>query len=274
MESKKRWSNGFLGSVIFHTLLFVFVSVFAAFSIDNVAAKDDFIEVDYFAGTGGGGGGGGGGDKPITHSVLEDRVQGSGDSPDNAEKAQRTETDAIVDKSKASDEPKNTGGKKEESKAIYPGADKGPNTGTGGGYGSGTGTGIGSGTGTGSGSGSGGGHGSGTGTGIGSGSGAGTGGNLDQRIAVNARLLSAGSIVYPESAKTLAAGTRTAVIMISVDDKGKVANVELTSSTGNADLDNAAVRYGYTHKFTPARNAQGVGVKTKHRKSVNFALKG
>ena len=277
MEAKKRWEKGFMGSFIFHALIFIMLAFITAAGASNSTLKNDgYVEVDYFSGTGGGGGGGGGGEKPITHSILEDRPTGSGgddaQEADPSAKVQNHDTEQIVDKTQQNtDEQKNTRAPSNDSQAIYPGADQLPNTGTGGGYGTGTGTGIGSGTGSGSGSGSGGGHGSGTGTGIGSGSGAGTGGNVSQIVSVPPRLLSTDRLRYPESARR-ANVEGTARVRIYLNDKGKIDGVEIISSTGNEALDEEALRYARTHSFQPARNAQGVAIKVTTVKAVTFKL--
>lgn len=278
MEVKNRWEKSFFGSFLFHLVIFFLVAFVAAAGASNALPKDEFIEVDYFSGTGGGGGGGGGGEEPITHSILEDRPASvSEQNTANAQtdvKAQNHDPEQIVDKNKAPDDTTKSGALKDnnESKAIYPGSDQLPNTGTGGGYGTGTGTGIGSGTGSGSGSGSGGGHGSGAGTGIGSGSGAGTGGNASQVVAVQARLISTGKLRYPESARAVNA-EGTVKVKIFVDDKGNVADVQIVISSDNSALDEEALRYARTHSFQPAKNAQGVGLKVSFNKDVTFELK-
>ena len=277
MEAKNRWEKGFFGSFLFHLIIFFLVAFVAAAGASNVLPQDEFIEVDYFAGTGGGGGGGGGGEKPITHSILEDRPASGSDqnTPDTRAdmKVQSHDPEQIVDKNKAADDSsKNTASKdNNESKPIYPGSDQLPNTGSGGGYGTGTGTGIGSGTGSGSGSGTGGGHGSGTGTGIGSGSGAGTGGNASQTVAVRPRVISNPKPVYPEQAKR-EGWSGTASVRIQIDENGSVVGASVTASSGHAILDEAALTAVRKWRFQPAKNGQGVAIKCAINMPVVFSF--
>ena len=139
----------------------------------------------------------------------------------------------------------------------------GSGTGSGGGHGSGVGTGTGSGTGPGSGSGSGGGHGSGIGTGTGSGIGPGA--------TIGPQILSSPIPAYPESARVAnIEGTTVVGLIIGVD--GGVSSAWVESSSGNSDLDNAAVNAVYGWQFVPAKQ-NGVAVEAQSRVPVSFSLR-
>lgn len=135
----------------------------------------------------------------------------------------------------------------------------------------GNGSGGGSGTGTGSGTGSGG---TGTGSGTGSGSAVATGsgtarqggdGNGDGSGRLGCRKCSKPK--YPESARRQGV-EGSAKIKVDVDDKGNVTNVRIAESTGNADLDEAAIRAARRWKFDTPNARQGVTAK------VDFAIEG
>ena len=164
---------------------------------------------------------------------------------------------------------------------------------TGTGSGSGTGTGSGSGTGTGSGSGTGTGSGSGTGTGTGSGSGTGTGSGRGSTVATGPRNIrqttsptgsgnrdATGSgdggvacrsnckPLYPESARRRGEEGQPQ-LRIDIGSDGKATNIQLARSSGNRELDEAALRGARRAKYkAPSSGRQGVLVK------VDFAIEG
>jgi len=135
-----------------------------------------------------------------------------------------------------------------------------PGSGTGSGLGTGTGTGTGSGSGTGSGIGAGSGSsGEGSGTGIGSGSAAGTGeggeggGGFSSRLAERAepKVTYKGVLSYPREAAE--EGVEGAVILkVLVDEKGQVADSQITSSSGDKRLDAAALEWVKRWRYLPA----------------------
>ncbi len=156
----------------------------------------------------------------------------------------------------------------------------GSGTGTGSGSGMGTGSGFGTGIGSGSrGTGSGGSGGTGTGNGSGSGSTVATGsGAIRQGGNRNGDSTGSGSgslacrncskPKYPDRARRQGV-EGTAKIKVDVDDKGNVTNVQVAQSTGNSELDRAAIRAARRWKFdTPNGARQGVTAK------VDFALEG
>lgn len=154
-------------------------------------------------------------------------------------------------------------------------------TGSGTGSGSGSGSGIGAGSGSGFGTGNGGSGGGGTGTGTGNGSGSGstvaTGSRIRQGGNGNGASTGSGGQLacrncnkprYPDRARRRGV-EGAAKIKVDVDDKGNVTNVQVAQSTGDAELDQAAVRAARRWKFdTPNGARQGVTAR------VDFALEG
>ncbi|MBW4664384.1 MAG: TonB family protein [Chroococcus sp. CMT-3BRIN-NPC107] len=160
----------------------------------------------------------------------------------------------------------------------------------------GTGNRAGSGTGTGNragnGSGTGTGNGSGTGNraGNGSGTGTGTGNGRDSTVATGSGAIRRGSDnkngdstdsaegrlacrdcskpKYPNSARRRGV-EGTTKIKVDVNDKGNVTNVRVAESSGNSDLDAAAIRAARNWKFnTPNGAREGLSAK------VDFAIEG
>lgn len=255
MDMQKRQRIGMLGSVLVHCLVFLIVAFTGVLTVSH-ASQDDIVEVTMF---GGGGGGGGQGDGANGDVVEEE----AGPQGSEAEETPPT-TDEIIqnDKKETPPAPKPQAGKPK----AY--AKKGE--GSGGGQGTGHGTGTGSGTGPGSGSGSGGGIGSGHGTGIGSGYGAGT--SIYASPAIPPRLVRNTPPSYPTAEKN--AGIQgTANLHLLVGKDGSVEEVTILSSSGNANLDQAAVNACYKWKFTSARNKAGQTVRCYMTVPITFRLR-
>lgn len=264
MAVKHRWQKGFFGSMLFHVCAFLVVGFVAAAGANQVINQNDYVEVDYFAGTGGGGGGGS--EKPLTHSILDDKPTAPADNAvqNNPDVQQHNyDPEQIVDKTKKAEDKQNANQANNDSRPIYPGSDKL----------SGTGSGVGSGKGPGSGSGSGGGHGSGTGTGIGSGSGSGTGGGASQTAVTPPRKIAGGQPPYPEDARQACIEGNVG-LKIYISATGAIDDVVVSASSGNASLDNAAVRtVRSTYRFQPGKNNVGAPVKCVMNHRVVFSLK-
>lgn len=130
----------------------------------------------------------------------------------------------------------------------------GSGTGVGAGSGSGTGPGTGSGSGGGSGSGTGAGQGSGSSAGSGSGSGGGgSGGGFVSRQADRSepQVIHRGTLSYPASAAE--EGVEGKIdLKVLVDEAGRVATVEVTSSSGDGRLDAAAIDWVSGWRYLPA----------------------
>ena len=117
----------------------------------------------------------------------------------------------------------------------------------------------------GSGSGTGGGHGSGHGTGTGSGTGSGHGDSSGPQV------LSAPKPNYPSAARKAGVeGTVTVGLVIEVD--GRVSSAWVESSSGNGELDQAAVSAVQRWKFVPAKS-NGQAITAQSRVPVSFRLK-
>ena len=232
MDEKRRRNWGFAGSAIIHVLIFLIVSFTGLFQFTH--AQENIVEVTFF-----GGGGGGGSDNA---GVIEET------EPEAAAAVEETsDSDAIFEANK---EEKPAVVKKQQVKPVVKSSGKGKGTG----QGSGTGSGIG----PGSGSGSGGGHGSGHGTGTGSGSGPGSG--ITSSPAVPPRIIKSYQPLYPSAERTAGVeGTVSIRLLIGTD--GSVEDVTVTSSSGNANLDNAAVAACRKWRFTAAKNSSGLPVR-------------
>lgn len=232
MDEKRRRNWGFAGSAIIHVLIFLIVSFTGLFQFTH--AQENIVEVTFF-----GGGGGGGSDNA---GVIEET------EPEAAAAVEETsDSDAIFEANK---EEKPAVVKKQQVKPVVKSSGKGKGTG----QGSGTGSGIG----PGSGSGSGGGHGSGHGTGTGSGSGTGSG--ITSSPAVPPRIIKSYQPPYP-SAERNAGVEGTVSIRFLIGTDGSVEDVTVTSSSGNANLDNAAVAACRKWRFTAAKNSSGLPVR-------------
>ena len=135
------------------------------------------------------------------------------------------------------------------------------------GIGQGNGTGIGSGNGTGAGTGEG--SGSGNGAGNGDGSGSGRDEAAARKPKTPPRFLGGKEPRYPRDLQEQGIGG-TVLLRLTVTAEGSVAAVEVTSSSGYSDLDNAAVKAAYTYSFAAARNVYDEPVTCIISKRVVF----
>ena len=242
MDEKKRRNCGFAGSAIIHILIFLIVSFTGLFQFSH--AQENIVEVTFF-----GGGGGGGSDDA---GVIEEA------EPEATAAEETSDSDAIFEANK---EEKPAVVKKQQVKSVVKSSGKGKGTG----QGSGTGSGIG----PGSGSGSGGGHGSGHGTGTGSGTGPGSG--VTSSPAVPPRIIKSYQPPYP-SAERNAGVEGTVSIRFLIGTDGSVEDVTVTSSSGNANLDNAAVAACRKWRFTAAKNSSGLPVRCYASIPITFKI--
>lgn len=257
MDTQKRQRVGILGSVIIHCLVFLLIAFSGVLNAAQ-ANNDDIVEVTMY----GGGGGGGGGQGDGSDGAIEEAADSS-----NADGSIAPEATPQADEIFQGDKKETASTKPQQaSKKAY--AKKG--TGSGGGIGTGHGTGFGSGIGPGSGSGSGGGHGSGHGTGVGSGYGPGS--SIYSAPAVPPRLVYNPSPSYPANERN--AGIQgTAVLRLLVGKDGRVEAVSVLTSSGNANLDQAASSACYRWKFTAARNQAGQIVRCYMSVPITFRQK-
>ena len=158
MNSGQRSRIGFIGSIVTHIFILLFVSFVGLFNLSHPPAND-IVEVSLF----GGGGGGGGNDADIEDSTANDEENST---EADVQEEPTPDPDTIWKNDENKPQPVH---KKSAVKKV---ARKGSGTGQGSGHGSG----VGPGTGSGSGGGNGSGHGTGNGSGTGSGSGGGSGG--------------------------------------------------------------------------------------------------
>ena len=237
MNEKKRRNAGVIGSALVHILIVLVISVTGLLHTSHVA--DDIVEVTFF-----GGGGGGGNGSEIETAVEEETPA---EETAAAEETVQNDSDAIFETAK-------------ENKPVKKAAPK-PKAAVK----SGTGTG----TGRGSGSGSGGGHGSGHGTGTGSGYGEGNG--VTSSPAIPPRIVKSYQPPYP-SAERNAGIQGTVTIRFLIDQNGNVEDVAIINSSGNANLDSAAVSAGYKWRFSPAKSKTGNPVRCYANIPITFKI--
>ena len=258
MNMQKRQRIGMLGSLVTHVLIFLLVAFSGMFNITH-AEKEDIVEISMFGGGGGGGGQGDGSEQSLEAAVEEGST--TAEASKATEQIPPPSTDDIYQGDKKDQQASAAAPKK---------ADPKKGSGSGGGIGTGHGTGTGSGYGPGSGSGSGGGIGSGHGTGIGSGYGAGIG--KYAAPAVPPRLIHNPYPTYP-SAERNAGIQGTTVLNLLVGKDGRVEEITILSSSGNANLDQAAISACYKWRFTGARNKAGQAVRCYMSVPLTFRIK-
>ncbi len=232
-DEKKRRNAGFIGSVLIHILIVLVISFTGLLHFSS--NTEDIVEVTFF---GGGGGGGNGVEAAIVNDGATDEESTS------VEKIVQDNNDAILEASK--DIPPSSSSK-HKAAAVK---SKGSSAGTGTGYGSG--------------------RGSGTGPGSGSGYGEGTG--VTASPAVPPRIIKSYQPSYP-SAERNAGIEGTVVIRFLIDQNGNVEDVTLINSSGNANLDSAAVSAGYKWRFSPAKNNGGSPVRCYASIPITFKIR-
>lgn len=243
MNEKKRRYTGVIGSVLVHIFIVLVISVTGLLHTSHAA--DDIVEITFF---GGGGGGGNGGE--FETAAIEEETPAEETAA--AEEIVQNDSDTIFEAAK-------------ENKPVKKSAPK-PKAAVK----SGTGTGHNSGTGPGSGSGSGGGHGSGHGTGTGSGYGEGSG--VTSSPAIPPRIIKSYQPPYP-SAERNAGIEGTVTIRFLIDKNGSIEDVTLINSSGNTNLDSAAVSAGYKWRFSPAKSSSGSPVRCYASIPITFKIR-
>ncbi len=251
MNSGQRSRIGFIGSIVTHIFILLFVSFVGLFNISHQPASD-IVEVSLF----GGGGGGGGNDADIEDNTGADEAT----TEEDVQEEETPQPDAIWQ----NDENKAKPVEKKKA-AVKRAVKKGSGTGQGSGHGSG----VGPGTGSGSGGGNGSGHGTGNGSGTGSGSGGGSG---NASVAIMPRIVRKIDPVYP-AAERNAGITGSGVVRLLVNTNGTVDEVTLVSSSGNANLDQAGINAAYKWRFTSAVGTNGQKVRCYLRLPFTFRLR-
>lgn len=251
MNSGQRSRIGFIGSIVTHIFILLFVSFVGLFNISHQPASD-IVEVSLF----GGGGGGGGNDADIEDNTGADEAT----TEEDIQEEETPQPDAIWQ----NDENKAKPVEKKKA-AVKRAVKKGSGTGQGSGHGSG----VGHGTGSGSGGGNGSGHGTGNGSGTGSGSGGGSG---NASVAIMPRIVRKIDPVYP-AAERNAGITGSGVVRLLVNTNGTVDEVTLVSSSGNANLDQAGINAAYKWRFTSAVGTNGQKVRCYLRLPFTFRLR-
>ena len=107
-------------------------------------------------------------------------------------------------------------------------------------------------------------------TGAGSGEGTGRDAAAAQRPSVPPKLLSGSAPAYPKELERKGI-TGTVGLAIVVGVNGGVQSVDVTSSSGHAELDQAAITAAYTYSFEPARNIYDEPVACRVNRSFSFS---
>ena len=107
-------------------------------------------------------------------------------------------------------------------------------------------------------------------TGTGSGEGTGRDAAAAQRPRTPPKLISGSAPVYPKELERKGI-TGSVGIAIVVGANGSVQSVDVTSSSGHAELDQAAITAAYTYYFEPARNIYDEPVACRVNRSFSFS---
>jgi len=107
-------------------------------------------------------------------------------------------------------------------------------------------------------------------TGTGSGEGTGRDAAAAQRPRTPPKLISGSAPVYPKELERKGI-TGSVGLAIVVGANGSVQNVDVTSSSGHAELDQAAITAAYTYYFEPARNIYDEPVACRVNRSFSFS---
>ena len=107
-------------------------------------------------------------------------------------------------------------------------------------------------------------------TGTGSGEGSGRDAAAAQRPRTPPQLLSGSAPVYPKELERKGI-TGTVGLAIVVGPDGSVQSVDVMSSSGEAELDQAAITAAYTYYFEPARNIYDEPVACRVNRSFSFS---
>ena len=91
-----------------------------------------------------------------------------------------------------------------------------------------------------------------------------------QRPSVPPKLLSGSAPVYPKELERKGI-TGTVGLAIVVGANGGVQSVDVTSSSGHVELDQAAITAAYTYSFEPARNIYDEPVACRVNRSFSFS---
>lgn len=251
MDSKKRRNISWGGSVLFHILI-VLVIAFTGI-LHSQQLKEDIVEIAF---VGGGGGGGSGNGSDISENVIADEI--SGEEVTSLQEEIPTEDAITENTTTAKQSPMQKNITKKQT------ATGKSSSGRGTGIGSGNGSGIGPGSGSGSGGGSG--HGTGIGSGIGPGNG------IASNPAIPPRIIKSVQPVYPMAERNAKIeGTATVRFLINTD--GSVEEVIVVASSGNSNLDAAAVTACYKWKFTSARNMSGQNIRCYANMPITFKIR-
>ena len=107
-------------------------------------------------------------------------------------------------------------------------------------------------------------------TGTGSGEGTGRDAAAAQRPRTPPKLISGSAPVYPKELERKGV-TGSVGLAIVVGANGSVQSVDVTSSSGHAELDQAAITAAYTYYFEPARNIYDEPVACRVNRSFSFS---
>lgn len=238
MDEKKRFRTALFSSLLIHVFLFCVIS--ATGLLRYTPPQDDIIEIAFF-----GGGGGGGEDVIEAVDPEEPAAPEPEPEPEPLFEAPPPDPDAIIDASQVQEEAPKPAPRPARRSTVR-------------------------GTGPGTGGGSGGGHGGGHGPGFGTGSGEGTG--VTANPAVPPRIIRSPQPAYP-SAERNAGIEGTVHIRFLIGTEGQVEDVTVVASSGNGNLDRAAISACQRWQFTAARNSQGMPVRCYASIPITFVIR-
>lgn len=233
----RRFGKGVAAALALHVLAAASLGLFA-FRFTETPAEEIFT-VELMGGGHAGGGHAGAGEKSI-------------DAAEPARESVSSDADSWTEKREEIRETRPT---PQRNQAARPAVSSSGSSGASNGGANGNGEGEGTGEGKGSGNGTGDGRGSGSGTGNGRGSGGGVGDGRGTLSSLPVPV-SQPKPPYPPDARK-AGVTGTAIVAIRIDAGGRVTEVSLYASSGDARLDAAAVEGVYAWEYLPARDAAG-----------------
>jgi protein TonB len=264
-----RLRNGFVVAVGVHLIIAALLGYFTFLS--NAKLPPQIIEISLAGGGGGGGGtqGNSASGKKQDTNVVEKPVANDADAI--AMKSEKQSDRQQVTDNTATTSAENTQDSTDTSTSTATDntgddGDTGSGGGSGGGEGGGNGTGNGTGTGPGSGSGSGGGNGSGEGSGSGSGNQPGIGVPITPP-----RFISGARPRYPNVQRNREVQGSVSIHMV-VGPGGNVESASISRSSGNGELDSAALAVVYGWQFSPAKDTYGSPCRCGITMPVSFTL--
>ena len=262
MSDKKREYRAWMGSVIFHLIVFAIISLSGLFVI--VAPKAERpLDVAIYDMDAGGSSGSAGAAAPAPAELPPPTP-----SIDDVVIDQKKEKLPVIEEKFTKEPEKQEAFKKEHNAPIAPVANAVFAIG---GTGDGSGSSLLGTGGAGAGAGDGGGTGNG-GEGNGSGNGPASSQEKTKRPAIPPQLIAAPEPAYPENLRQKNINGRVTV-RITVGTDGGVESAEIENSSGYAEMDAAALDAAWGYRYTTAYNEYGEAVSFRKRVRITFRLR-